>query len=555
MTFSDSLLKGASKNLKIDFQLHMNDYLKKHNYAFALIICTIYQLLFYKYGLNLWDEGSLAYGALRFLNGEIPLIDFGFDGYPPGRYLLAALFFKIFGINLVSIRLLFIILTSFMVVLFYLVSRNFMDKNFALISSLLLLSAPSMYYNRFFPICTVINIYFITRYINSKLKFDLALSIIAIFLTFLIKVEIGIISLLILSFVLVFHMFFYYKNRSINFKSLHFIYKLLLAGVIILIAGFTATAIKIHLPSKIFTFVFQIYSVWGNPFPSLFPSQGEAFPSFQELFNLSLYYLPVMVYILTFILLLKRKMFSYNDTVLNKGNLQILVVLLFGIGTYGLVVWRVGFDNLLRVLPAFYILLCYFLFLFYKNIIQKRIHVNWLNSRNSVKNFFLSVPVLFFPAIFIVNFNFYHGFYAGSIGELRNNHLYVNFDRARIFADPLEAMWVEDVVSYINRTTKANETIFALPLNPIWYFLSDRQNPTSYDWILPQTMRILGEEQKIIDQLNKNRPKLIIYADIAIDGREERRLSNYAPGVFNFITSNYELARIIGPFQILIRRS
>ena len=529
----------------------MNINSTKLQYTLGFVFCTAYQLFFYKYGLNLWDEGGLAYGALRSLNGEIPLVDFGFDGYPPGRYFLTAVFFKIFGVNLASIRLLFVILTSITVILFYHISKNIMDKNFAVISTLLLLSAPSMYYNRLFPICTVINIYFINRYINSARKFDFSLSILVAFLTLLFKTEIGVVSIFILMLVLIIKAIHGHKKHSFSFKELHFNYKILISMIVVFAVASIVGAIMINLPAKAYKFVFQMSSIWGNPFPSLLPAPGKGFPSFKEFFDLSLFYLPIIVYIATAILLFKRKLFSEQDIVLNKSNMQVFVLLLFGIGTYGLVVWRVGFDNLIRVLPVFYILLCYFLYLFYRKIIGTGIYMNRSASKSAVRNFIISIPILLFPALFIVNLNFHHGFYAGSIGELRNNHIYINLNRARIFAHPLEAIWIEDIVSYIKQTTKEDEPIFALPLNPIWYFLSERKNPTAYDWVLPQTIKVLDEEQKIVDQLKKNIPKLIIYADIAIDGKEERRLSNYAPKVFEFILKNYKLEKIAGPFQIL----
>lgn len=534
----------------------MMDNLKKYNYAFCFIICTAYQLLFYKYGLNLWDEGDLAYGALRVLNGQIPLIDFGHDGYPPGRYVLSALFFKIFGTNLLSIRLLFVLLTSLVVILLYTTAKNIMNKNFAFIASLLLLSAPSMYYSRFFPICTIINIYFVARYINSYRKFDLLLAIFIILLTLLIKLEIGLISFIVLSIVFVLQAFYSREKISINFKSLHLRNKILVSMAICFLVLLLTAAFKINLPSKLNTFVFQMNSTWGNPFPSFFSSSEKRFLPWKELFDVSLFYMPILVYISTIILLLKRCILSsFHATFNNKCNLLLLAISLFGIGTYGLVVWRVGFDNLLRVLPAFYILLCYFLNLFYKKIMQKLAHTDCLNPGFNFKVFILSIPVLILPALLIVKFNFYHGFYAGSIGELRKNHVYISLEKAHVFANPMEAIWINEIVTYIRETTTKDDPIFALPLNPIWYFLSERDNPTSYDWVLPQTIKLLGTEQKIIDQLQSNFPKIIIYADIAIDGREERRLSYYAPELYKFIVNNYYLTKITGPFQILKRKS
>ena len=333
----------------------MKNFLIKNNYLLCFIAFSGYQLIFYKYGLNLWDEGGLAYGSLRVLNGEIPLVDFGFDGYPPGRYFLAALFFKIFGIHLGSIRLLFVALTSLMAILFYRVSREIMDKNFSIISTLLLISAPSMYYNRLFPICAVINIYFISRYISSERKFDLALSAIIVLLTFLFKVEIAVISLFILLLVFVFHIFFKGITFPFNTGKVFHSYKFPLLMIGVLVVGTFVAAIKINLPMKVYKFVFQMDSLWGNPFPSFFSPQGMDSLPFPEIFNISLYYIPIIVYVAVLILLFKGIIFSVKKATFDKCDLQVLTVLLFGMGMYGLVIWRAGFDNLLRVLPPFYI--------------------------------------------------------------------------------------------------------------------------------------------------------------------------------------------------------
>jgi len=67
------------------------------------ILSLAYYLSFYNYGLNLSDEGYLVYGAERLMSGQIPGADF--HAYMPGRYLVLAFLFDLFGENIIVERL------------------------------------------------------------------------------------------------------------------------------------------------------------------------------------------------------------------------------------------------------------------------------------------------------------------------------------------------------------------------------------------------------------------------------------------------------------------
>ena len=99
--------------------------------------------------------------------------------------------------------------------------------------------------------------------------------------------------------------------------------------------------------------------------------------------------------------------------------------------------------------------------------------------------------------------------------------------------------------------TKKYDPIFVMPLNPVFYYLTDRVNPTPYDWILPG-MLDKPAQRIVVNTLRSNPPKIIIYVDIPIDGREDRRFANYAPIIFDHIKKNYVLDELVGFFQILI---
>ena len=102
--------------------------------------------------------------------------------------------------------------------------------------------------------------------------------------------------------------------------------------------------------------------------------------------------------------------------------------------------------------------------------------------------------------------------------------------------------------------SKKGDAILALPLNPIFYFLSDRVNPTHYEWVLPGMLE-KPKEKELVAILENQPPKVVIYVDIAIDGKEERRLSHYAQELYKFLLKNYTFQEQVGFFQILLPKN
>ncbi len=76
----------------------------------------------FRCGMDMADEGFLAYGAERVLQGQIPHRDF-VSLQPPGSFYVAALVFKLLGVSLASLRIfgLFIYLT--LIWLIYAIAR------------------------------------------------------------------------------------------------------------------------------------------------------------------------------------------------------------------------------------------------------------------------------------------------------------------------------------------------------------------------------------------------------------------------------------------------
>lgn len=120
--------------------------------AFAgWLCCTLigglsiaYYLSYYNYSLNLTDEGFLVNGALRVLEGQVPVS--GFYSYPPGRYYLLAAFFIALGVNIATERLMWIPLMVIRNLLVFSVGRRLLHPWVSLAVTLTVLLVPGPWY-------------------------------------------------------------------------------------------------------------------------------------------------------------------------------------------------------------------------------------------------------------------------------------------------------------------------------------------------------------------------------------------------------------------------
>jgi len=164
---------------------------------------------------------------------------------------------------------------------------------------------------------------------------------------------------------------------------------------------------------------------------------------------------------------------------------------------------------------------------------------------------FLNLLTVFLPFLFYFEMNTQHGFYAGSIGAMKLETARLSMDKVDVHTNPQEAKWIGQVVEKINLYSNKGDAILALPLNPLFYFLSNRVNPTPYEWVLPGMLEEAKEKQ-LVEILKSRPPKVVVYVDIAIDGKDERRLSRYAPHLYQFLVENYFFKEKIGFFEILL---
>mgnify|MGYP000568981884 FL=1 len=534
-----------------------NTFVKRWGRVSLIYIALLaYFWSFCEYGLNIWDEGGYANGTLRTLNGEKALVDFNPNGYLPGRYWYGMLFFKLFGVEIQSLRIGVLLFTPAMVIMIYSMGRKIMPAGFALLAALFMLSAPSMYYNRFYTFFVILNLYCLTNVVEKRNLASLFGLGAAIFLSSFFKFEVTLFSILVSLGTLA--LLFSVKHWRVDFN---FSPKQAASAspkpgkFYFLLAGVAAILFAVYLGkdgyfTKVFKLVVDAHEVWGNPFPEILPFFAllEKVGAHQ-MFERILFYLPPFTYGVVAILLFYRLVIKKET--FHIAHLMVLAILLFGACAFGLVIWRAGFDNLLRTLPPFYLLLCYLLYGIREKILslQKPVGQNGIFMRLP-----LNLLTVFLPFLFYFEMNTHHGFYAGSIGAMKLETTRLSLEKMDVYTNPGEAKWIKKVIDKINLHSKKGDAILALPLNPIFYFLSDRVNPTPYEWILPGMLEE-KKERALVKLLKYRLPKIVIYVDIAIDGKEERRLSRYAPHLYKFLVEHYSFQEMVGFFQILLPKN
>ena len=110
---------------------------------------------------------------------------------------------------------------------------------------------------------------------------------------------------------------------------------------------------------------------------------------------------------------------------------------------------------------------------------------------------------------------------------------------------------VANVVTFVNYNTKPGDRIFVLNWWDNIYALTDTL-PATDPWVpqLSWYMEIPGVQEKIVEDLKANPPKMIIYNSYTMSG-----LSSYIPQkVYNFVTENYKITQRVDNLEVLTKK-
>jgi hypothetical protein len=118
-----------------------------------------------------------------------------------------------------------------------------------------------------------------------------------------------------------------------------------------------------------------------------------------------------------------------------------------------------------------------------------------------------------------------------------------SLDRAGLMVDQKSLEVYTAIVQTIKDNSRPEETIFAFPYSPEFYFLSERRNPFRF-WNTYVGIRSDAEQQHVLDVLKNTPPRIIIIAP------RDRNNTPYSNEIIRDVNANYDKIQTIGDFDV-----
>lgn len=113
----------------------------------------------------------------------------------------------------------------------------------------------------------------------------------------------------------------------------------------------------------------------------------------------------------------------------------------------------------------------------------------------------------------------------------------------------IDTQQADSLIDFIQKNTSADQSIFVYPWMPELYFYAERKNATSFD--TPYAFFSPYHQDKMISELQKNKPKLIIYnPEMNFGDLTPKSL----PKINQYILDNYKETSVFGQNRILLKK-
>lgn len=490
----------------------------------------------YRDGIDLGDEGFLAYGAVRVLEGQMPNRDF-VSLQPPLSFYTVATVFKLFGISLISLRTLGLCIYVLIPVLVYALSRHLTGRGMALAAAVpaTVLGMPFFSFVPFAVwhgvIATLTVAVLFMRATATSQRWWALLAGLTTALVILSRHDQGFyVSVAVLAYALALKFAKWdtidrpHIGQMLGFWAAGVAALMLPLGVYWLLSGAVPYMFK-----QIILFPLTTYAKTSSlPMPVFRLGQP-----LQQNVLVALFYLPPVVEGLAtvwlLVRLLRRRFYVEHASV--------AFILVLSTLFYCQVLTRSDLHHPLITLAPFFVLCVV--------VIGAA-----SNAVGSVIGRMYGRQVSFFGAAAVL-------FVAGAIGmwfllytkpvfirSLKQPSRTLLLDRGGVRLGARHAYLLEDVIKMIQEYTDPDRSILCLPYHPMFYFLSARRNPTRWNYLWPGD-QAPDDHQALIKQAQNDPPAVVM-----IIRRSE--VQRFAPAIIDYVHSEYRVARNLGGLTLYL---
>jgi hypothetical protein len=477
-------------------------------------------------GIDWRDEGLLAYGAVRVMQGQIPQRDF-VSVQPPLSFYTVAAVFKLFGTSLGSLRGFGLWIFLLLPLLIYGVGRNLMGSILSLAAAApaCVLGLPYCY---FVPLAVWQGIaaslaavlLFLPSVLGSRQWLALpagACTAVSLCLR-QDQAVYTMISIAVLAMALGLA-----RDNSVSRRNLARSFVFWVAGIAIVLIPATLVWWRIGALAEMFRqlilFPLTTYRKTSSlPFPRL-----TAWRSVRETVVVLLFYLPPFVaagaalYLAR--LIISRRQFGRREAVLG-------FLIAWSALFYLQVLIRSDFTHLVITLPPLFLLAA-----FSWSIVREKMAAH---RRTCV-----ALSAVF--AILVASFLWLlHSF---ALPDVTRANEQLTLDRGGVRVE--RAGVISDFIRSVQASVPPERSILVLPYQPMFYFLCERRNPTRWNYLWPgdQTAQ---DHERLIEEAERDPPAVVLLA-------QEREVAAFAPAITEYLRARYIWAGNVGDVAIYVR--
>jgi hypothetical protein len=462
-------------------------------------------------GFDWGDEGFLAYGAVRVMQGEVPHRDF-VSLQPPLSFYTVAGIFKLFGTSLASLRVLGLSIFLLLPLLIYGIGRNFTGP---ILSSAA--AAPACMFGiasyNFVPLAvwqgiaaSLVAVLFFLPAVFSKrhwLAFPAGLLTAASLFLRHDQAVYTMMSILALAIALGIA-----RGDSISRADIKQALLFWLAGIgIVLIPAIFVWWRLGALPEmfrQLILFPFTTYTkTSARPFPRLF-----VWRSGWETTLVLLFYLLPLVQAIAAVCLIR----SLISRQLRRREAILAFLIIWSALFYLQAIVRSDIIHLVITLPPFFLLVA-----FGWSIVREKV-----GNHRKLHIALCTVSTALFAWVLSMPFTLPH--VSGQSAQLR-------LDRGGVLVSPTQAHEVADFVRHVQATVPPDRSILVLPYMPVFYFLCERRNPTRWNYLWPGD-QTAHDHERLIEEAEGDPPALVLLS-------QQREVAAFAPTIISYLRAHY----------------